>query len=288
MTLTEFAKLGAYIVVDDKKIFVIDINDPSDQDKETLVIVNGFPSTAYDFMPVINHLRPYFRIVIHDHPGFGLSEDVELYEYSLINIADNCVKLWQKLGISTLSIVGHNYGFRVVQEILYRFNSNILPFKIQRAIMSRDSSKWDFIKLINSDPSTMTAVRSLNDRIDHSDHTMNQPLSDEEKKENESLNIKTKNAFIVSNFIEEEYLYWHRWILALQKVECKTYIMWRRDDLGLKELFFMLSQRLSPNVKFEENDKCFVIEENATEWSSLLLKLMNLGYYRAFKNEHLI
>jgi len=94
-------------------------------------------------------LSNYYRVVIHDHFGFGFSQLPDTYCFSLVEQADISIKLWTKLNLREFTIMGHNFGTKVAQEILFRFNANILPFKIQKVILSQNSKRIDYMNIVN-------------------------------------------------------------------------------------------------------------------------------------------
>lgn len=95
-TLTEWQSRGAYQGVNGLSVFAIDEGDPG---LPALLFLHGYPSCSFAFYRVLPHLTPHFRVIVHDHPGFGLSDKPADYSYSLIDQADIALQLWQKLGI---------------------------------------------------------------------------------------------------------------------------------------------------------------------------------------------
>lgn len=94
-----------------------------------------------------------------------------------------------------------------------------------------------------------------------------------------------KDLLILSNFIEENYLYWHRWVKSLKDSEIPIKIFWRKDDIGLKEITITLAANQPKNVEFIQNIKCYTIDENPIDWLLLMVKEINQKVYTIIKNK---
>ena len=69
--LTAWLEKGQYVEVLGKQIFVI---QEGNKDATPLFILHGYPTCSIDYQYVIEDLAAHYRVVLHDHPGFGLSE----------------------------------------------------------------------------------------------------------------------------------------------------------------------------------------------------------------------
>ena len=145
MTAENWKKLGKYVTINDKRIFVIDTGDHP----ETLVILHGYPTSSYDYFRVIPELAHYYRIVVHDHLGFGFSDKPDSLTYSLIDQADVALELWRKLGLKQVSILAHDYGTSIAKEILARKNHNLIPLKINKIYLCSSSMRLEHLHLKN-------------------------------------------------------------------------------------------------------------------------------------------
>ena len=61
---------GSYIEVLGHKLFVVD----QGKSKDTLLILHGYPTSSYDYYKVLDDLSANYRVIIHDHLGFGFSD----------------------------------------------------------------------------------------------------------------------------------------------------------------------------------------------------------------------
>ena len=291
MQLQDFLNLGQHINIDGSKLFVIDIDNSDSIDKKTIVILNGFPAISYDYHKIILELSNYYRVVIHDHFGFGFSQLPDTYCFSLVEQADICIKLWTKLNLREFTLMGHNFGTKVAQEILFRFNANILPFKIKKVILSQNSKRIDYMNIvyIHKILKDSDFTKNREDLIEFYNKSLMNNLN-----QIEAIKMKNiwqefndfhgqKELLALSNFLEETYLYWHRWAKALKASEIPIKIFWRKDDPAIKEVAIMLASNQPKNVEFIENEKCFVIEEEPLEWIKMIMKRTNTTVFDSIR-----
>lgn len=59
MELNKFKELGKFIEIDGSKLFVIDTGGEELDEKNVMVIINGFPSISYDYHKIILELSAY-------------------------------------------------------------------------------------------------------------------------------------------------------------------------------------------------------------------------------------
>jgi pimeloyl-ACP methyl ester carboxylesterase len=92
ITSDNWKERGKFYTISNKQIFVIDEGEYA----ETIVILHGYPTSSYDYSRVLPELTKHFRVVIHDHLGFGFSDKPDSLTYSLIDQADIALQLWNK------------------------------------------------------------------------------------------------------------------------------------------------------------------------------------------------
>lgn len=95
MTFEQWKQKGNFHQIQDQQVFVID----EGHSDEVLCILHGYPSASFDYFKVLPILTKHFRIVIHDHLGFGFSDKPLDFSYSLIEQAEIALKLWEKLNL---------------------------------------------------------------------------------------------------------------------------------------------------------------------------------------------
>ncbi|APZ47143.1 hypothetical protein BW723_12990 [Polaribacter reichenbachii] len=290
MLLKDFKALGNYYTVKNNNVFVIDKGDH----KNTIVFISGYPSISYDYHKIILQLSEFYRVIIHDHLGFGLSELPNSYCFSIIDQADVCVEVWKQLKLKNFQIIASNYGDKVAKEILYRNNANILPFKITSITLSNSTNKEYFTKL-------KTISNLINNRkiCKYKEVLKNYTTKDffknnglEKKEDDKVLRIwqkfnemeGQKETLVLSSYNDENFLYWHRWIKALRDSKIPVKIFWRKDDLeNIKDLLLNLATTQPKNVEIIENKKCLVIENNPLRWLLMILKEIDTTKYNSLK-----
>ncbi len=145
MTCSEWQNLGTYHTVLDHNIFVIDKGTST----QTVAILHGYPTSSYDFYKVIDQLSDQYRIVLHDHLGFGFSDKPIYEKYSLKTQADIAEKLWQKLKITEVIVLAHDYGTSVATELLARHNEGTLKVHLKGLVLCNGSIHIEMAKLRN-------------------------------------------------------------------------------------------------------------------------------------------
>ena len=142
---------GEIISVNNRNIFVIDtinINlNTIENQKKTLVILHGYPTSSFDYYKVLPELSKHYRVVIHDHLGFGFSDKPLKYSYSLIEQADIALQLWKQLSLTNVTLLAHDYGTSIATEILARQNKKQINLQIDELILCNGSMHIELSKL---------------------------------------------------------------------------------------------------------------------------------------------
>src|SRR5579871_737217 len=127
--LERWQAMGARRRVRNRELFVVDLG-PRD-DPAPLVLVHGFPTSAFDFTPLFDQLAAR-RVVTCDLLGYGLSDKPFPHDYSLLEQCDFVSQLVRDLKIARAHLCGHDMGATVVQELLGRAldGAHLVPFEI--------------------------------------------------------------------------------------------------------------------------------------------------------------
>ncbi len=99
---------------------------------EPLLLIHGFPTSSFDWSLIWNELAEKFELHTLDMLGFGLSDKPNDYAYALKVSADQWQAYVQCHGLKEVSILAHDYGDTVAQELLARQIDGTLPFKINK------------------------------------------------------------------------------------------------------------------------------------------------------------
>ena len=92
-----------------------------------LKIITYLSTTAYDYHKIIPLLSEFYRVVIHDHFGFGFSDLPDTYCYSLIDQANVCVELWKTLKLKRFTILSDGFGNNIGK--VYGYKHHICAYK---------------------------------------------------------------------------------------------------------------------------------------------------------------
>ena len=109
--------------------------------------MHGYPTSSFDYYKVIHKLSDKYRVIIHDHLGFGFSDKPQDYSYSLIEQADVALELWKCLNLNEVSILAHDYGTSIYTEIIARHNKGQIKLDIQETFLCNGSPHIEFSKL---------------------------------------------------------------------------------------------------------------------------------------------
>lgn len=296
MTAQEWKSYGKFVRINNNDLFVIDTDETSS--KETIVIINGYPSTSYDYHKILPALSEFYRVIVHDHFGFGFSDLPDTYCFSLMDQANVCIELWRKLNLKSFSILADGYGSKIAKEILYKKNANLISFNIKKLLIC-NSVKNDFY----SDLNTITALIRNKKLAKYKNILMNYKnnlfyeLSVENKKYEDKAKIDKiwqkfnelehqKEALVLCCYNEENFLYWHRWMSALKETNIPVKIFWRKDDFAnIKDLLLNLASDHHNNIEIIENKHCFVLDREPINWLLMILRELDQTAYHSYKYE---
>ena len=255
--------------------------------ENTLVILHGYPTSSFDYYKALPYLTKHYSVIIHDHLGFGFSDKPLDYSYSLIEQADTALLLWEKLGLQNVTLLAHDYGTSIATEIIARTNMNQVNITIDKLILCNGSMHVELAKLrtiqkllknkITGKWVTKLANQALFNRNIRNIYFDKSKVSKTELNEmwfqinyNDGRNV----IHLLSNYINERYYFWHRWIGALTQTNIETKIVWAtHDPIAVKKIAELLCKEIPNNTLFWlHNSGHFPMLENPKEWSELVLK----------------
>ena len=239
--ISEWERGGRYVTAGLHKLF---FRDSGGENKPVMVILHGYPSNTYDYHKVLPLLAPHFRVIMHDHPGFGLSAKPLDYSYSLIEQADAALALWESLDLKEVHVVAHDYGTSICTEICARRQQGqlgslkILSVTLYNGSIHIELAKLRFLQILLRHPFRGPWVAKLSHEFIFV-RQMAALWSDRSKVDTVELQVlyrmdfdKAGRAVLpqVSQYLHERYHFWHRWIGALKMLNIPTHILWAQDD----------------------------------------------------------
>jgi pimeloyl-ACP methyl ester carboxylesterase len=104
-----------------------------------LLFLHGFPSSSYDWRPLLE-LRPAGEpSLAFDFLGFGLSEKPRDHLYTLAWQADAAEELVRRAGSPSVFLVGHDMGTSVATELMARDLRGELEIELSGALLFNGS-----------------------------------------------------------------------------------------------------------------------------------------------------
>lgn len=284
MTALDWKNNGSFINIGTHAIFIIDTD--KNALKETLVILHGYPTSSYDYYKVLPELSKKYRVIIHDHLGFGFSDKPQGYSYSLIEQATIALKLWKQLGLKKVTLLAHDYGTSVATEILARHNSSQINLHINKLILCNGSMHVELAqmrtiqKLLKGRFGKYVAkltnftIFSKNLRNVYFDKTKTTKEELRQMWHQIKYNNGKRVIYLISRYNNERYTHWNRWIGALKETQIPTKIVWATEDpVAVKEMAELLTTEIPNNeLYWLENCGHFPMLEKPKEWSDLILK----------------
>ena len=100
-----------------RSIFVV---DEGTETLPTIVLLHGFPTASWDWVPIWQALSRNYRLIALDMLGFGLSEKPNHRNYTIHQQADIVEALIKDKQLKKFHVLAHDYGDTVAQELLAR------------------------------------------------------------------------------------------------------------------------------------------------------------------------
>jgi pimeloyl-ACP methyl ester carboxylesterase len=285
MNLEQWEAQGNYHNINDKKIFVYD----SGGKREAIVILHGYPTSSHDFHKVLPILQKKYRVIVHDHIGFGLSDKPVDYSYSLIEQADVALLLWQQLGVKSAHLVSHDYGTSVATEIIARRNMGDEPVKLHSLTLSNGSvhielAKLRIIQKLLRNKVLGPLVAKLSSRRIFAKN-MKQLWHDPAKLSDAEIGMmwqllvhKNGKSVLpkITQYLRDRVLFWHRWVGGLQKSTLRTNILWGASDpiTGADVAKVHHEEMQNSSLKILEDLGHYPMLEGPDEWAQALMVML--------------
>ena len=285
MTFEDWLEKGTYQQILEHRVFTIEEGDS----ESVLVILHGYPSASYDYYKVLPLLSKHFKVIIHDHLGFGCSDKPPGFSYSLIEQAEIALLLWEKLGLKKVHILAHDYGTSVATEIIARKNNDFTSIEIESLTLCNGSILIELSQLrpiqrllLNTFTGpTVARFASKNLFV----RNMKKLWFDQSKVNIEEFEILWKMLNLqngkkvmhqLTQYIAERKRFRSRWVGALQKTKVPINIFWATEDIvAIKKIATEL-HKLVPHSKLFWLEKTghYPMLENSDAWSKQIIKLL--------------
>jgi len=289
MDAKQWKSKGRFIEVNGYTHFYYDSNT----DKPCLLILHGYPTCSYDYYQVIPILEKYFRVVVHDHLGFGYSAKPLDYSYSLMEQTDQALLLWHQLGIKQGVVLAHDYGTSIATELLarvHRFHNigiAINSLVLCNGSMHIELSKLRLIQKLLLNSMTGPLVAKLSHKKIFAKNIQNVYFNPTATNQNEidalwemvTFNQGRRVLHKTTQYIKQRYHYWHRWIGALRTSELPIKIIWAKNDpvavIAMAEI--LNHEIIDSELTVLDQLGHFPMLENPSVWSKAVINALIEG-----------
>ncbi|MFK8011906.1 MAG: alpha/beta fold hydrolase [Marinicellaceae bacterium] len=291
MNAIEWLQAGNMINVNGRNLFVYDSNSTNQDNKHTLLILHGYPTCSYDYYKALPFLTEKFRVIIHDHLGFGYSDKPKDFSYSLLEQAQFAIKLWNKLGIEQAYLLAHDYGTSVATEILALENEGKLTsIKFNSVTLCNGSvhielAQLRLIQKLLLNKYTGPIIGRLSNKNTLKRNLKNIYFNKEKIDQHEidsiwQMMVHNDGKKIIhktTQYIKQRYIYWDRWIGAIKSTDLRLNILWAKNDpiavLKIAELLYQESK--NSYLKTLDNLGHIPMLEDPETWSEAVIKIIH-------------
>lgn len=285
MHIEDWKKLGKFIEVNKHQVFTIDTGGNQD----VLLILHGYPSSSHDYYQVLPELSKKFRVILHDHLGFGFSDKPLDYSYSLLEQADVALQLWKKLGVESAHLFAHDYGTSVATEINARRNRGFAPIKLKSLTLCNGSVHIELAKLRliqkllrNNFTGPIIAKLTSYPLFERNMYKLwydKSKLEKDDVKAMWQLLIHKDGKLVlpkITQYLKERRRFWNRWVGGLRETELKTNILWGRNDPITDENVARVHHEEMKNstLKLLDETGHYPMMENPDYWRESLCELL--------------
>jgi len=243
MNIAQWHDLGRMHSVNGRSVFVVDSDPDNKSGKSVLVVLHGYPTSSHDYHKVFEPLTDRFRVVVHDHLGFGFSDKPLDYSYSIFEQADVALSLWQLLNLKSVRVFAHDYGTSIGTELLARSNRGLNPVRLESLVLCNGSvhielAKLRFIqKLLRNSVTGPVVARLTSQRVFNRNMRMlwgdPSTLSSSELNEMWELLVRDGGKAVlprITQYLHDRVTYWDRWVGSLQNSSIPLAFLWGAAD----------------------------------------------------------
>lgn len=86
------------------------VDEGGSQSSLPILCVHGNPTWSFYYRSIVSHFRSKHRVIALDHVGCGLSDKPQEYSYTLEQHTANLVQLIDRLDLTNITMVVHDWG----------------------------------------------------------------------------------------------------------------------------------------------------------------------------------
>lgn len=137
---------GSYHDLLGRRIFAVDHGPTSSERAEPLLVIHGYPTSSFDYAPLLPVWAEHRRVLLVDLLGYGLSEKPDI-AYTMAGQADVVMAVTERLGLGRLALLTHDMGDTVGGELLARHAEGRWPVEVTRRVVTNGSIYIDMAHL---------------------------------------------------------------------------------------------------------------------------------------------
>jgi pimeloyl-ACP methyl ester carboxylesterase len=279
---------GRTLDVRGRQIFCVDTGG-GDPDRPALLILHGFPSSSLDYHRVLDDLAAGYRVVVHDHVGFGFSAKPADYSYSLLEQAEVAFELWSALGVAAGHLLAHDYGTSVATEVLARRERGGIPVELASVTLANGSVLLDLARLRWSQRLARSPLWGpLFSRLvtrGYFRRVVRRLWGDRGRADRADLDamwdgLREGDGHLrttqISSYLDERVRFRHRWLGALRRLDVPAHLLWgRRDPVALPAVAERLAEEI-PGARLTWLDELghYPMLEDPRAWSRAALDFL--------------
>jgi pimeloyl-ACP methyl ester carboxylesterase len=111
------------------------------------LLLHGFPTSSYDWLPLMALLKNQRQLWAVDFLGFGYSAKPHPHRYSLFEQADLILDFAQQQHITECDLICHDYGDTVGLEMMQRVKAGAVALKVRSITLLNGSVYFDLVHL---------------------------------------------------------------------------------------------------------------------------------------------
>jgi pimeloyl-ACP methyl ester carboxylesterase len=230
---------GKLVEVRDGHVWVIDVPG-GDPGAVPVLVLHGFPSSAYDFAAAIDLVRPRRRVVALDFPGFGLSCKPPDHGYSLFEHADVVLEVARAVGLPRTHVWAHDMGTSVATELLARRERGLCPLDVASLTLMNGSVHVELAHLTVGQKLLRSPLGDVFARL-NSRATFTAQLRRTFGRQPDSETLDAMWELLAREdgvarmpatigYVEERRRFRERWIGALERFDGPLLVAWGRRD----------------------------------------------------------
>jgi len=287
MTQAEWRARGSFHRVFGHRIFAASFGP---EDAEPLLLLHGFPTSSHDFHRIVPILAERYRVIVHDHLGFGWSDKPEAYSYSLIEQADAALGLYRALGIERGHLFAHDYGTSVATELVARRARGMLPIALSSVVLSNGSVHIELARLtlsqrlLRSERLGPLFARFASKAVFAAQ--MRRIVGDPRALDDTEIDAMWEGMTraggrarlpAISRYLDERVRLWNRWIGALSTLDVPTLVLWGdRDPIAVPAIATTLAGEIpGAELRFLDGLGHYPMLEDPARFAGALLSFLD-------------